>query len=92
MLYVIDVIRVGSAPATASRKLLLPPSLTAGEFEAPHLAGLLQWVSNEREEGSKENRADPFVAQCERGFVKLLEAPWNRDFVDELCAFPQWGA
>jgi predicted phage terminase large subunit-like protein len=63
---------------------------SAGKFEARYLAGLLQGyrVSSEREEGSKENRADPFVAQCEHGFVKLVKAPWNRNFVDELCAFP----
>lgn len=95
---------VGLAPASASRKLCLPQSVTgpvcriripqdpgsAGKFEARHLTGLLQGyrVSTERELGSKENRADPFVAQCEHGFVKLVEAPWNRDFVDELCAFP----
>jgi predicted phage terminase large subunit-like protein len=59
---------------------------SAGKFEARHLAGLLQGyrVSTERE----LHRADPFVAQSEHGFVKLVEAPWNRDFVDELSAFP----
>jgi predicted phage terminase large subunit-like protein len=45
-------------------------------------------VSAEREEGSKENRADPFASQCEQGYVKLVEAAWNRIFVEELCAFP----
>lgn len=63
----------------------------AGRFEAHHLAGtVLQGftVLTEREEGSKENRADPFAAQCEHGMVKLLEAPWNTAFVEELCAFP----
>jgi predicted phage terminase large subunit-like protein len=62
----------------------------AGKFEAHHLAGRLQGyrASTEREEGTKENRADPFVAQCEHGFVKMVEAPWNQAFVEELCAFP----
>jgi predicted phage terminase large subunit-like protein len=66
----------------------------AGKFEANYLAGtVLQGftVSTEREEGSKENRADPFAAQCEHGMVKLLEAPWNAAFVEELCAFPSGG-
>jgi hypothetical protein len=62
----------------------------AGKFQANYLAGLLQGyrVSTEREEGSKENRADPFAAQCEHGFVTLVEGPWNAAFVEELCAFP----
>ena len=49
------------------------------------------WVSTEREEGTKENRADPFAAQCEHGFVKMVEGSWNRAFVEELCAFPNGG-
>jgi predicted phage terminase large subunit-like protein len=32
--------------------------------------------------------AKKFAAQCEHGFVNLLEAPWNDAFVEELCAFP----
>ena len=38
--------------------------------------------------GDKEYRADPFAAQAEHGFVKLVEGAWNRTFIDELCAFP----
>jgi predicted phage terminase large subunit-like protein len=62
----------------------------AGKFEAHHLVGLLQGyvVSVEPEEDSKEYRANSFAAQCEHGFVKLLEGPWNQVFVEELCAFP----
>jgi predicted phage terminase large subunit-like protein len=62
----------------------------AGKFEASHLVGLLQGyrVSTEREEDSKVNRADPFAAQCEHGFVRMVEAQWNGGFVEELCAFP----
>jgi predicted phage terminase large subunit-like protein len=63
---------------------------SAGKFEAYHLVGLLQGyiVSVEREEDSKEYRANSFAAECEHGFVKLLEGPWNQAFVEELCAFP----
>ena len=62
----------------------------AGKFEAYHLVGLLEgyMVATEREEGSKQFRANSFAAQCEHGFVKLLEGPWNQTFVEELCAFP----
>jgi predicted phage terminase large subunit-like protein len=53
------------------------------------LVGKLQgWsVITELEEGSKSHRANPLAAQCEHGFVKLLEADWNKAFIDELCAF-----
>ena len=106
MLFIIDVIRGRFSPGERQRKIISTATLdgtacriripqdpgSAGKFDAHHLAGLLQGhrVSSEREQGNKENRADPFVAQCEHGFVKLVEAPWNRDFVDELCAFPNW--
>ena len=98
MLYVIDVICGRFSPGERQQKIIssavrdgtvcyirIPEDPgSAGKFVARHLAGLLQGyrVSSERELGS------PFVAQCEHGFVKLVEAPWNRSFVDELCAFP----
>jgi predicted phage terminase large subunit-like protein len=104
ILYVLDVIRARLSPAqreqkikstaafdgTATRIRIPQDPGSAGKFEAHHLASILQGysVSIEPEQGSKENRADPFVAQCENGFVKLVEAPWNKAFVDELCAFP----
>lgn len=36
----------------------------------------------------KELRSRPFSAQCEAGNVRLLRARWNRDYIDELTAFP----
>jgi predicted phage terminase large subunit-like protein len=64
----------------------------AGKFQACRFVELLQGYSvrTERESGlgSKERRADPFAAQCEHGLVKLVEGPWNKAFIDELCAFP----
>lgn len=102
--YIIDVIRGRFSPGERESKICSTAALDgamctiripqdpggAGKFEALHFARMLQGyrVSLEREEGSKENRADPFAAQCEYGFVKLIEASWNRAFVDELCAFP----
>ena len=104
ILYVLDVIRGRFSPAERERKImttaLLDGSEThiripqdpggAGKFEAHYLVSKLQGyvVSAEPERGAKENRADPFAAQCEYGFVKLVEAAWNKAFVDELCAFP----
>lgn len=45
-------------------------------------------VHTERVTGSKDSRAEPLASQAEAGNVKLLRAPWNRDFLNELCDFP----
>jgi predicted phage terminase large subunit-like protein len=37
--------------------------------------------------GDKLARANPYSAACERGDVRLKEAAWNDDYLDELCAF-----
>lgn len=36
----------------------------------------------------KASRAEPFQAQAQAGNVKILDAPWNGAYLDELCAFP----
>ncbi len=38
--------------------------------------------------GSKITRLKPLAAQCEAGNVVLASAPWNSDFIDELCTIP----
>lgn len=38
--------------------------------------------------GSKEMRADPYSSQVNAGNVRLVEGPWNRDFIEEHRAFP----
>jgi phage terminase large subunit-like protein len=49
----------------------------AGKFQAHYLIGKLRGyhVTTVREEGSKQYRANPFAAQCEHGFVSLVDAP-----------------
>lgn len=42
-----------------------------------------------RETGDKATRAEPFAAQAEAGNVYVLDAPWTKDFINELCQFPQ---
>jgi predicted phage terminase large subunit-like protein len=104
VLYIIDVIRGRFTPGEREQKILATARAdgtscciripqdpgSAGKFEAYYLIGQLQGYRafTNREEGSKLNRADPFAAQCEHGYVKLVEAPWNATFVEELCAFP----
>ena len=38
---------------------------------------------------SKITRAGPVSSQAERGNVKVLRGPWNKDFFDEIEAFPE---
>lgn len=38
--------------------------------------------------GAKDARARPFAAQLEANNVYLVRAHWNRDYIDEHCAFP----
>lgn len=38
--------------------------------------------------GDKATRATPASAQAEAGNVKLVRAPWNETFLDEVCSFP----
>ena len=66
----------------------------AGKFQAFQLGTLLAGftVNAEREDastGGKDRRADPLAAQFELGAVRLYEADWNQDFVEEFCAFPR---
>jgi predicted phage terminase large subunit-like protein len=104
ILYVIDVTRGRWSPGDVEAKILSTAQVDgrdvriqlakdpgqAGKFQAHYYAGKLQGytVKIEPEVGSKENRADPFAAQCEHGFVKLVENTWNQAFIEELCAFP----
>jgi predicted phage terminase large subunit-like protein len=38
--------------------------------------------------GDKATRATPASAQAEAGNVKLVRAPWNDNFLSEVCTFP----
>lgn len=38
--------------------------------------------------GSKQTRADPFSAQVNAGNVRMVKAPWNKAFLEELRTFP----
>jgi predicted phage terminase large subunit-like protein len=105
LIYIVDVIRGRWSPAEIENKIKATARWDgdetkiripqdpgqAGKFQAAYLAGQLRGysVSTEREQGDKEYRADPFAAQCEHGFVKLVESDWNKEFVEELCAFPK---
>jgi predicted phage terminase large subunit-like protein len=42
----------------------------------------------EKTTGSKEIRANPLSSLAQGGYVLLVEAPWNSDFLDEMEMFP----
>lgn len=41
-----------------------------------------------REVKDKRKRATPLAAQAEHANLYLVRAPWNEEFLDELCSFP----
>jgi predicted phage terminase large subunit-like protein len=45
-------------------------------------------VHTEMAKKDKETRADPFASQCEAKNVRIVKAPWNVSFRNELTAFP----
>lgn len=46
------------------------------------------YVQGNRETGSKVSRALPLASQTEVGKVWMIEAPWNRELLDEFETFP----
>jgi predicted phage terminase large subunit-like protein len=45
-------------------------------------------VYSQRETGSKAERAKPVSSAAQAGNVLLVEGPWVRDFLEEVCHFP----
>lgn len=50
------------------------------------LAGYMLEISPES--GDKATRASPVASQCNIGNLDVVEAPWNRSFIEELASFP----
>lgn len=63
----------------------------AGKAQAAYLVRQLSGYDARAriERGDKPLRFSPFSAQCEAGNVKILRAPWNSAFFDNLEAFPE---
>jgi predicted phage terminase large subunit-like protein len=61
-----------------------------GKYQAKDIVAHLDGfnIRYRKEMGDKEERAQPFAAQCEAGNVDLIEGDWNASFVEELCMFP----
>jgi predicted phage terminase large subunit-like protein len=45
-------------------------------------------IHAERVRDPKHVRIEPFASQAEGGNVRLVRAPWNGPYIDELCSFP----
>ena len=62
----------------------------AGKMEVQYLIAELAGYNARaiRAVGSKVIRAKPASAQMEAGNIKMVQGRWNKDFVDELEAFP----
>jgi predicted phage terminase large subunit-like protein len=103
-LYVLDVRRLRGTPRQVEalvlqtaqedgrevRIIMEQEPGSAGVAVVDHYLRLLQRYDfrGQRSTGSKADRAQPLAAQAEGGAVRLLRGPWNRDFLDEIEAFP----
>jgi predicted phage terminase large subunit-like protein len=65
-----------------------PPGLSKEPTDdlVRQLAGYV--VHADRVTKDKESRAQPLQAQAEAGNVKILDAKWNKPYLDVLCDFP----
>lgn len=64
---------------------------TEGDALVQKLAGFS--VSLQPSQTNKGARAQPFASQFEAGNVKIITAPWNEEYVEELLAFlPEGGS
>jgi predicted phage terminase large subunit-like protein len=64
---------------------------SAGVAEAEHFVRMLQGYDVRTETMAKDKitRAKPVSAQCEAGNIRVLRAPWNKDFFSEVENFPE---
>lgn len=65
----------------------------SADISARRLTALGHSVRYEPSSGSKEDRADPLASDLENRWkrgepVKMVGGPWVKEFVDELCMFP----
>lgn len=63
---------------------------SAGKSQKRHMAVNLAGLdfSITPETGDKTDRAIPFASMCNAGNVRLVKAPWNKAYIEELRNFP----
>lgn len=102
--YIEDVLRFRGSPLTVETKMRNTADQDgkvvhidfpqdpgqAGKAQAESLAGMFprSRVHYSPETGSKETRQDAPAAQAEAGNVYIVRGNWNREFLEELVAFP----
>jgi len=100
--YILDVIRDRLSPGQIEKtlpaiaaidgpscRIRIPQDPGSGKFVAYALAKQLAGydVTVEVEHGKKAIRAAPLVAGFEHKIIVMCEGDWNKDLIDELCAF-----
>ena len=107
ILYVTDMVRIQQSPLgvqTAIKNTASQDGIgirigieqdpgQAGVSEADYLVRMLQGynVKTFKATQDKVTRALPVSSQAEAGNIKILQAPWNEDFLRELENFPEGG-
>jgi len=105
ILYVTDMVRIQQSPLgvqTAIKNTASQDGISirigieqdpgqAGVSEADYLVRMLQGynVKTFKATQDKVTRALPVSSQAEAGNIKILQAPWNEDFLRELENFPE---
>ena len=107
ILYVSDMVRIQQSPLGVQTAIKNTASQDgnsvrigieqdpgqAGVSEADYLLRMLQGynVKTFKATQDKVTRALPVSSQAEAGNIKILQAPWNDDFLRELENFPEGG-
>jgi len=101
---ILDVIRFRGDPAEVEQTIKTVASMDgktvkvalsqdpgqAGKSQVQYITRQLAGftVVSERETGSKMVRAGPIASQVNMGNVAMLQAGWNRVFIDEISNYP----
>ncbi len=82
---------VAEADGRAVRIVAQQDPGSAGVKEADYFVRMLRGYDVRTVTYSKDKvtRAKPVSAQAERGSIKVLRAPWNKEFFKELVSFPE---
>lgn len=106
IIYILDVQRFRKRPMTVMQNIKTfasqSPETPIGLEQDPGSAGVAEIDAIVRELAGynivvnkvavkKEVRAIPFSAQAEFGNVRLVKGKWNKNYIDEHCAFPTKG-
>jgi len=102
--YVEDVVRGQWGPDGVDRRMMYAAKMDGRgvrirEEKEPGAAGKTVCIKRARDlvgydyrpvptTGDKEVRANTFRAQCEAGNVRMVQAPWNETYLQELEVFP----